>query len=90
MITYETCIVCLGSHKYGDRCQADLAANFAVNVGTIGHIDHGPLTPPKGQAMPRTVEHYQANAIRDQELILEQKAEISKLKVKINKLEQRK
>ena len=90
MSTYETCIVCLGSHKYGDRCQAVLAANFAVNVGTIGHIDHGPLTPPKGQAMPRTVEHYQANAIRDQELIMEQKAEISKLKVKINKLEQRK
>ena len=88
MSTYEICVVCLGLHKYGGRCTAVPAANFAVNVGTIGHIDHGPLTPPRGQAMPRTVEYYQANAIRDQELIMEQKAEISKLKVKINKLEQ--
>jgi len=48
-----------------------------------------PLTPAKGLPMPRTVEHYQANADRDQELILEQRVEISKLKSRVNKLQQR-
>ena len=46
-------------------------------------------TPAKGEPMPRTVEHYKANAIRDHELILEQRDEIARLKQKINKLEQR-
>lgn len=49
-----------------------------------------PKTPAKGLPMPRAIEHYQANALRDQELILEQKDEIAKLKQKINKLDQRK
>ena len=48
------------------------------------------MTPARGEPMPRTVEYYQANAIRDQELIMEQKDEISRLKMKVNKLEQRK
>jgi hypothetical protein len=39
--------------------------------------------------MPRTVEHYQANAIRDQELILEQRDEIGRLNTRLNKLEQK-
>lgn len=47
------------------------------------------ITPPKGEPMPRTVEYYQANAIRDQELIMGQKDEISRLKMRINKLEQK-
>jgi len=48
-----------------------------------------PLTPAKGEPMPRTVEHYQANAERDQELILEQRDEIGRLKQKLNKLQQK-
>jgi len=47
-----------------------------------------PIPPRRGESMPKTIEHYQANAIRDQELILEQKDEISKLKVKVNQLRQ--
>lgn len=46
------------------------------------------VTPAKGEPMPRTVEYYKANAIRDQELILAMKAQISRLKQKINKLKQ--
>ena len=52
--------------------------------------DKKALTPAKGEPMPRTVEHYQANAERDQELILEQRDEIGRLKQRINKMEQRK
>ena len=44
---------------------------------------------PKGEGI-KTLEHYRAVFIRDQELILEQRDEINKLKMKINKLEQRK
>lgn len=39
-----------------------------------------PISPPKGKSMPQTVEHCHAVMARDMELILEQKAEISKLK----------
>ena len=28
------------------------------------------MTPPRGEPMPQTIEHYKANALRDQELIL--------------------
>lgn len=45
------------------------------------------LTPAKGEPMPRTVEHYQANAERDQELILEQRDEIGTLQQKVGQLE---
>jgi hypothetical protein len=48
-----------------------------------------PVTIEKGAEMPRTVEHYQANAIRDQELIIEQKDEISLLQKQVNQLRQR-
>jgi len=48
-----------------------------------------PRTPPRGQAMPETVEAYKALAARDLELIMEQKEEISRLKQKVNKLEQK-
>lgn len=46
-------------------------------------------TPDKREPMPRTVEHYQALAQRDLELIEEQRAEIGRLKGKINSLEQK-
>jgi len=43
----------------------------------------------KGQLMPMTEEHfYKVIGMRD-ELIFEQKEEISKLKIKINKLQQK-
>ena len=62
-----------------------------------GEVPHAPhrcrgykvVTPAKGLSMPRTVEHYQANAIRDQDLILEQRDEIGRLFQRINKLEQK-
>ena len=43
---------------------------------------------PKGEGMPRTIEALEARADIGDELILDQKEEISKLKQKINKLEQ--
>ena len=48
-----------------------------------------PITVAKGLCMPRTVEHYQANAIRDQDLILEQRNEIGRLKKKHNQQQQK-
>ena len=47
------------------------------------------LTPTKGEKMPMTKEHfYKVIAMRD-ELIFEQKEEISKLKMKINRIQQK-
>ncbi len=47
------------------------------------------ITPTKGERMEMTEENFsRVIAMRD-ELIFEQKAEISKLKIKINKLEQK-
>lgn len=45
------------------------------------------LTPKKDTAMPETKEHYLKMLALDDELIHEQRCEISKLKQKINKLE---
>lgn len=39
--------------------------------------------------LQQTIEHYQANALRDQDLIIEMKDEISKLKHKANQLIQK-
>lgn len=47
-----------------------------------------PISPPRGESMPQTVEACQAIMERDNELILEQKDEISKLKQKINNQKQ--
>ena len=47
----------------------------------------GPPTPKRYEKMPMTVDHfYKVIGMRD-ELIFEQKNEISKLKTKVNKLE---
>jgi hypothetical protein len=48
-----------------------------------------PIPPARGEAMPKTIDHYKANAIRDMELIMEQKAEIEKLKQTVNQLRQK-
>ena len=45
------------------------------------------LTPGKDNPMPETKEHYLKMLVLDDELIHEQRIEISKLKVRINKLE---
>ena len=45
-----------------------------------------PLTPEKGKPMPQTREYWEKRAQMDQELILSQKAEISRLNARINKL----
>jgi hypothetical protein len=47
------------------------------------------LTPTKGEKMPMTEDQFQKVIAMDQELILEQKDEIAKLKMKINRLQQR-
>lgn len=44
------------------------------------------VMPPRGETMPKTIEALEARAQRDQELILEMKGEISKLKQTVNKL----
>ena len=44
------------------------------------------LTPKKDKPMPETKEHYLKMLALDDELIHEQRAEISALKVKVNKL----
>ena len=49
-------------------------------------IHRCPPTPPKGQPMPRTIEYYIKRGDMDQELILEQKEEISRLKQDRDKL----
>ena len=46
-------------------------------------------TPKKGESMPKTIEHYQKILAMDDELIHEQRDEIAKLKMTINKLRQR-
>lgn len=47
------------------------------------------ITPPKGERMPMTEPHfYRVIGMRD-EIIFEQKAEISRLKMTLNKLRQR-
>jgi hypothetical protein len=55
-------------------------------------FDHGvsikPLTPAKGEPMPQTREYWEKRAESDQELLLQQRDYIIKLKQKINKLEQ--
>ncbi len=48
-----------------------------------------PITPARGEPMPQTVEACQSVMERDAELILEMKAEISKLKQKVNTLSQK-
>ena len=48
-----------------------------------------PPTPARGEAMPQTREYWEKRAETDQELILSQRDEISGLKRKINKLEQK-
>lgn len=47
-----------------------------------------PLTPARGESMPQTQEYWEKRAAMDQELILEQRDEINKLKQKINQMEQ--
>ena len=47
------------------------------------------VTLARGLPMPKPPEYYRALAQRDLELIMDQKAEIDRLKQRINKLEQR-
>jgi len=47
------------------------------------------LTPTKGERMPMTEAHFDKVITMRDELIFEQKDEIAKLKMKVNKLQQR-
>lgn len=44
---------------------------------------------PKGTAMPKTQEYWEKRALMDQELILEQRDEISALKRTVNDIRQK-
>jgi len=44
---------------------------------------------PRGQPMPQTREYWIQLAARDQELILEQREEINRLKCRVNDLQQK-
>jgi len=44
---------------------------------------------PRGQPMPQTREYWIQLAARDQELILEQRDEINRLKCRVNDLQQK-
>lgn len=55
----------------------------------LNRVLEGVLTPPRGEPMPRTIEHYIARGDRDQELILKMKDEISNLKVRNDRLEKK-
>lgn len=72
---YNTCTKCEGAF-IGDR-RASMCADCAYSMPDI-------LTPARGEPMPRTIEYYIARGERDQELILEMKEEISKLRQKLN------
>jgi len=48
-----------------------------------------PRTPARGDPMPQTREYWEKRAMDDQDVILAQRDEISRLKQKINKLEQK-
>lgn len=50
---------------------------------------HTALTPAKGEPMPQTREYWEAGALRDQELILEMKAEIGTLTSQLNNCRQK-
>jgi len=65
-------------------------AYHQFKAGYNAKAQERPLTPPKGEKMPQDIEHFQACWERDQELMFEQKEEISKLKEKVNKLQQSK
>ena len=44
------------------------------------------ITPAKGEPMPRTIEYYIKRGDMDQELIMEMKEEISRLRRNVDKL----
>jgi len=48
-----------------------------------------PITPSRYEPMPQTPEYWKKRAEMDQELILEQRAEISQLRHKVNQLQQK-
>ena len=48
-----------------------------------------PISPAKGEPMPKTIEYYQRCMVTDQELILNMERELSNYKQVVNKLEQK-
>jgi len=70
------------------ECQGVLPKS---NIQMQGKTEWQDMAPPipKGQPMPQTREYWIQLAARDQELILELKDEISKLKCKVNQLQQK-
>jgi hypothetical protein len=57
-----------------------------LDAGSDGRY---PPTPAKGDPMPQTREYWEKRAAMDQELIIEQKEEISRLKHQANNLSQK-
>jgi len=96
-------LVCVSGDesKLVDKCEGkehplltgeeqDLACNAERVHYVIEKIEiiH-PITPPKGERMPMTEAHFNKVITMRDELIFEQKDEISKLKTKVNKLQQK-
>lgn len=83
----------IGSKAYFDHketeCPLTIAPVEQILRQVTGRKIKHPMTPARGESMPQTQEYWEKRADMDQELILEQRDEINKLKQKINKLEQR-
>jgi hypothetical protein len=58
-------------------------------IGQLAGLVNRPLSPARGEGVAQTVEGLQAILMNDAEVIDEMAAEISSLKQKINKLQQR-
>jgi len=59
------------------------------NIVAVEDGAYHPMTPPKGQPMPQTVEYYEKLAIADLNLIMQQKEKIERLTQKNNQLRQK-
>ena len=75
------------SSGYGDNSKHKATSDLYRNNKIWDKKDMASSTV---EPMPQTIEAYKALAQRDLELIEEQQKEIGQLKVKVNKLEQRK
>ena len=78
-------------YEFNEHAFFDKRRGWVVTLGRATEVvrNNLPRTQERGQPMPKTIGHYQANALRDQELILEQKDEIAKQSQTINKLRQK-
>jgi len=58
-------------------------------IGQLASLVNRPLSPPKGESITQDIESLQAVLMNDAEVIDELAAEISSLKQKVNRLQQK-